>query len=376
MVSTVASRANHYETLGVAPSASQEQIRHAFAARMFAPRPMADAAQVGIAYEVLRNPAKRKAYDDALGFNQPAVAPPLPAAVSFRISTRVVGAAPEAPVKAETVERLTAPEPHVEAPVRAVERPLGSFIAQSLRSPGALPPEPRPEPEAVAPRPAAPVIAPPVHALPEDDVGESGWNRTALAIGGVVLAVVGLGAWAGLEAGNPGEPGEAEAAVSAPLPKPKPATDAVAAPAVAEPAVQRAEPVTFAGLRTRHMRPSSRSSPSADRLAEVSQSLHKYYETTGADGTPEIAVADAPAAAAAPADIAPAAAATPASMPLSDRQVARTLDRIGYRCGQVVGTSPAEGEASGVFKVACSSGQSYQAKPVRGRYRFSRLKGD
>jgi hypothetical protein len=370
MVSTVTSRANHYETLGVAPSATQEQIRHAFAARMFAPRPMADAAQVGIAYEVLRNPAKRKAYDDALGFNQPAVAPPLPAAVSFRISTRAAAAASDGRVKAETVETLPAPEPHVEAPAPRDEHALGSFIAQSLRPASALPPEPRPEPEAVAP-----VTAPPAHSLPDDDVGESGWNRTAIAIGGVVLAVIGLGAWAGLEAGNPAEADPAEAAVSTALPKAKPATNGLTAPTAAKPAVQRAEPVTFAGLRTRHVRSPSRAAPSGDRLAEVGQSLHKYYETTGADGTPEIAVADAPAAAA-PTETAPAAAATPASMPLSDRQVARTLDRIGYRCGQVVGTSPIENEASGVFKVACSSGHSYQAKPVNGRYRFKRVSGD
>jgi hypothetical protein len=68
--------------------------------------------------------------------------------------------------------------------------------------------------------------------------------------------------------------------------------------------------------------------------------------------------------------------ATAASLPLSDRTVARTIERIGYRCGQVVGTSHVEGEASGVFKVVCSSGQSYQAKPVRGRYRFGRWKGE
>jgi hypothetical protein len=53
--------------------------------------------------------------------------------------------------------------------------------------------------------------------------------------------------------------------------------------------------------------------------------------------------------------------------------VARTIDRIGYSCGGVASTSPVEGEAPGVFKVTCTSGQSYQAKPVNGRYRFRRL---
>lgn len=61
-----------------------------------------------------------------------------------------------------------------------------------------------------------------------------------------------------------------------------------------------------------------------------------------------------------------------ASMPLPHRTVARTLDRIGYRCGTVTSTTPVDG-SSGVYKVNCTSGQSFQAKSVNGRYRFRRL---
>jgi len=67
------------------------------------------------------------------------------------------------------------------------------------------------------------------------------------------------------------------------------------------------------------------------------------------------------------------AAAVKASMPLPHSTVARTLDRIGYRCGSVASATPVEG-ASGTYNVTCSSGQSFQAKPVNGRYRFRRLR--
>jgi hypothetical protein len=366
MATTFAARRNHYQTLGVEPKASQEDIARAFAARMFVPHAMADAAQVGMAYEVLRNPDKRKAYDEALGIGRPRVAP---AAVSFRISARVIGAPAEPQVETET-RRATS------------ERAVGSFIAQSLRPPAAPAPEPRPEPEAQAPRastleitglprtepPARSFVAP--AALPDDEAGESGWNRTALAAGAAVLAVVVIGGWAGLEAGTPSDALPEQAAVSTALPKAKPAA-AAPADAVLEPSAESAAPVAFAGLRTRHSRNAAKPAPSPDRLADVSQSLHKYYETTGPDGTPEIAVADAPAAAPATETAAPAEV-TPASMPLPDSVVARTIKRIGYACGSVASTSAVEG-SPGVFKVTCTSGHSYQATPVRGRYHFRRV---
>jgi hypothetical protein len=58
-------------------------------------------------------------------------------------------------------------------------------------------------------------------------------------------------------------------------------------------------------------------------------------------------------------------------MPLPNAVVARTIERIGYSCGEVASTSPMGGD--GVFKVTCTSGQSYRAAPVHGRYRFKRL---
>ena len=68
---------------------------------------------------------------------------------------------------------------------------------------------------------------------------------------------------------------------------------------------------------------------------------------------------------------APAAVATNAKMPLPNSVIARTTGRIGYPCGQVASTTALEG--AGVFKVTCTSGHSYRAAPVHGRYRFKRM---
>ena len=73
-----------------------------------------------------------------------------------------------------------------------------------------------------------------------------------------------------------------------------------------------------------------------------------------------------------PDPLAPAASpvVTSASLPLSNATIARTIGRIGYSCGTVAAT---EAMGGGAFKVTCSSGQSYRAAPVHGRYRFKRL---
>jgi hypothetical protein len=60
-----------------------------------------------------------------------------------------------------------------------------------------------------------------------------------------------------------------------------------------------------------------------------------------------------------------------ASMPLPDRVVAQTIEKIGYSCGRIASTAAVAG-TSGVFQVTCSSGQTYKATPVHGHYRFTR----
>ena len=65
MVSAVGTRPNYYEVLGVTPSASDDEISQAFAKlmSMFRARPITAIAQLSAAFETLRNPAKRRAYD-------------------------------------------------------------------------------------------------------------------------------------------------------------------------------------------------------------------------------------------------------------------------------------------------------------------------
>jgi hypothetical protein len=89
-----------------------------------------------------------------------------------------------------------------------------------------------------------------------------------------------------------------------------------------------------------------------------------------AAGAPQVQVAENDSGAETSDPLAPAPEA--ASMPLPNRVIARTIERIGYACGAVASTTAVEG-ASGVFKVSCTSGQTYQAAPVRGRYRFRRM---
>ena len=101
--------------------------------------------------------------------------------------------------------------------------------------------------------------------------------------------------------------------------------------------------------------------PAGDRLADISQSLATAAapEVAGAESVGDQSVADARAA-----------PAVEASLPLPKAVIARTIERIGYRCGDVAAATAA---GPGAYKITCTSGQSYQATPVRGRYRFRRL---
>ena len=66
MVQTVTARASHYEVLGVEPTANSDEIARAFAREMGRPRAFGGLADVSIAYEVLRNPERRRAYDESI----------------------------------------------------------------------------------------------------------------------------------------------------------------------------------------------------------------------------------------------------------------------------------------------------------------------
>ena len=347
MASTISSRPSHYDALGLSPAASQDEIARAFAKAMglFGARSAAAAARIGLAFETLRNPEKRRAYDESLGLRREPRAAPAPMAVSFRISAPAAAA-----------------EPHVE-PAR--EPATSSFIASSLKEIA------RPVEVDPPARPAAQPTPAPLAIDPLEDVGEAedrpiDWRRPAVAVGAVVLAAGLVGALAGISVRDDEQ---GQAAVTAPLPAAKAPAHVAAAPDPQTPVV--AETVADAPPPVRTQHPTKR----PQRLFET--------QAAATAAVAPVEVADSDTAAAQPQDVQATAdplapkpqssieSVAAADLPLAGKLVARTIDRIGYSCGSVASTSAVDG-AAGVYKVTCTSGQSYRAAPVHGRYRFRR----
>jgi hypothetical protein len=340
MIATLRARTNHYETLGLRPTASAEEIEQAFAREIMAPRPSAfgGLVEVSVAYETLRDPAKRQAHDAALGLK------PEPLRFHYSGTARWGGTPFPATVRPRPVHDSVPPPPE---PVAAEPAPEPVVAA--------LPPEPSP-----APPPQAPSASVRQHhraaelRLGEIEDRPVEWKRPAILIGAPIAAVVLLGAIAGSRAGK-GE--DQQESVTAPLPPAKPRAAKVSAAPPPEQSFAetqpRWQPRTAARLKRRSIQPPS--GPAEDPLAAQPEQIQVADATT--DPAP---AAEAPAVE------------RPAAMPLPNAAVARTLNRIGYKCGQVASTSAVEG-ARGVYTVNCTSGASYQAKPVRGRYHFRRV---
>ena len=350
MVSTTSKRLNHYEVLGLTPTASSDEIARAFASEIsiFRPRSFGGIAEVTVAYETLRDPARRRAYDAALGLN----AEPEP---KHLLSSSGVGGASflgrPGPF-AEPEERSSVATPPPQTKSERIP-----FIAAALRELAS--PEPlREAAEVSSPQPQRPFEPLPKSVLtldegPDDaEEGSLPWKRIGFLAGGLILVVGLLGGWLGWMAGN-GEVPRPERAAKVALPPPT--TYSVDDPAQAS-AVRIVEPAraprpkrpVLAASRVAHPRPTSRLASLDEQLAE-----------------PVAAQSDAQATEAAP------VTAVAASLPLPNRVIARTIARIGYPCGEVASTTA--GGAPGVFTVTCTSGHSYQAAPVRGRYHFRRL---
>jgi hypothetical protein len=392
MVTTVGSRPSHYDVLGLAPEATAEEIGQAFVGKMslFRARPMAEIAQVTAAYETLRDPAKREAYDEAIGLRAKPDPEPEPMQWSFRVSQQ--SWAPFiASVKTDGLGQAAAvasPEPHVTAraerksivePERRPEltvEPRVASIAASLRE--LAKPTARAAVEAVPPRSAsreepAREQAPSVSLeqlvreirasgkAEKERPQNSGdrpieWRRPAMAVGGLVVGVGLLGGLAGVVAG-----GAARDSVTVAVPAAKPAAKAqlMPAPLAASLVETPPQPVRPDAAVARAARSRAVPQPgfAEKELVDLSQASHAVTGPTTqlADATSEQAVAEV----------------VPASLPLPKAVIARTIDRIGYSCGEVASATPAEGQ--GAFKITCTSGQSYQAAPVRGRYHFRRL---
>jgi hypothetical protein len=380
MASTVSSRPNYYDALGLSPTASQDEIAKAFGKAMglFGTPSVAAAAQLGIAFETLRNPAKRRAYDASIGLAPEPRPVRAPTTVSFRISARVVNLEPH--VEQRAAERPAAPEPRREAPP---ESQASSFIASSLREiakPVAVEALAGAGPKAEAPRPTDEPSAAALEQRPaeRERSGEAedrpiDWRRPAVAVGAVVLAAGLVGALAGVSVKDD-EQGQVTVTAPVPALKPHPHVAAPAAavgPADASPMlVETAATETQQPVRPRRfeVRPQRIAAPQPPASAATAQAeVGQAADTTAAPAQSDQAAAD-PLAPQPPAIERVAAA----GLPLASKLAARTIDRIGYACGEIASATPAEGEAAGVYKVTCTSGQTYRAAPVHGRYRFRR----
>jgi hypothetical protein len=182
------------------------------------------------------------------------------------------------------------------------------------------------------------------------------WKYPLVAVGGLIVTAGLLGAWAGTTAGSDAE--AAQAAVTVALPKARPNANIAAPPAAAAIEAQAEWPDRATASAPRTKRVATRRQSAAWTPQQVAESPPAESEPAGAASDPL-----APE---------PAAQAVAASMPLPGKLIARTIERIGYSCGEVSSTAAAEGAGPGVYNVTCSSGQTYQATPVHGRYRFRR----
>lgn len=365
MVSSVRSRPNHYETLGLTPSASEEEVAEAFARKMGELRwhPVGSKAVLCIAYETLRNAAKRREYDRSLGL----IPSSAPRQWGFAVTPQrwsFIAAEPADP------GFTPAAEPHVTAePARepAAEPRTASFIASSLRdlarpiardaSPSA-PPRQAPAVE----RQIEQILTAPIA---EDDASTErrfGWARPVLAVGGFIVAAGLVGTLAGMSVTDNGAPASANPSSSVGRPVAKPSANAAPSPVLASNDLKTEESVH---AKSKPALP--RHGPTAWARRQVRQL--QSGDIAAAATTPGVELASDQLAVD---PLAPQPAA--AKMTLPDGVVARTLDRVGYNCGEVASTSPVEG-SSGTFRVTCTSGKTYQAKSVHGRYRFSRSGG-
>jgi hypothetical protein len=362
MDSSVKTRRNHYETLGLTPDASKDEVARAYARGIgaFGSRSLTDVAAASIAFETLRDPERRRAYDQSIGLGRPA--PPRIAWTAGH--ARLVGPAPAA-FAAEMLHARPKPfvAPRKDSPA---EPRTASFIAASLRAPVEQAPDPVPvPPQADVPHPRLQRSfdrPPPNLRLADAEESAVTWAKPAMIGGGLIAAVVLVGAVAGWQAGHGDDQQQAEPAVTAALPAPKPHVAAVV-PAAAAPSLSQAEPrhvvVRSPVVAARAKQPAA--PEESARIEELAEAIQPEAAPPPAIAHEEVPEAAAPAEAA-------------ASMPLPHATVARTIERIGYSCGKVASTSAIEG-AEGAFKVTCTSGQSYRAAPVHGRYRFRRISG-
>lgn len=341
----VRSRLNYYEILGVSPTAGSDEISRAFAREgsVFRPHAFGVLTELCIAYETLRDPISRREYDAALRKDRE------PTRLNPSIGARVgqASAIEEPPSPASRSKPQQSPHP-----LAALMTPPAMKPALSL-GPG-VELHAQPEPRIGRGDASSPSI--------EDYLGAEvrplDWRRAAITAGAVVIGACLLGGVVGWwSIGDVAESAQPENTVSVSL-----------SPAKALPASPAPQPTSEAAPTVRYIQP-DRPKPSLPAQAPVELRATSSQAAT-VEEQPEPTAVDAGMNAQAVEET-PATSAVAAAMPLPNRVIARTIDRIGYACGRVSSVDPLE--AQGNFKVTCTSGQSFQAKPVNGRYRFKRL---
>lgn len=398
MLSAVKTARNHYEVLGLAPTATQQEIAGAFSAAMsmFGGRPTTAAAQVCQAFAVLRSPERRKAYDRRMGLTKAPQLYPWPSNPAPQFTARVTmgGMSRERPeaaaIPAEPRQSPTesAPDPRA-ADQRAAEARVSELVAslRRLAEPAApkveekraAPPKPapplreQPKPQQTRPESIEPLIEQ-FLAFERAQEGKTlagehkfpAWGRPLLAVGGLIVGAGVLGGALGMSAiGGPGP--EASVAVQLPAARPSPAPSP-ARPAIAPIQAETTGPEQEQAVRADAATPRTRPQVAARApwAAAEDQQLEDMA-AAGGEQIPSETVAADPLAPA-PAEVAVAGA----RMPLPGPVVARTIRRIGYRCDRVA-SATAIADGPGAFLVTCRSGDSYRAAPVRGRYHFRRV---
>lgn len=372
MATKVTARPNHYEVLGLTPDATGEQVAQAFARELslLRPRPFGSLADVTIAYETLRDPAKRKAYDKSLGLGREPLRPAPKAPADWK---PFLARASMNPAEGFAFDRRAAPATAAfdDSLLERLAPSPGSSASAVMREPirpEARDPEPVPIPDTEALRVPADVQEPPPERQAEPqrplqffeddhrrDRVKAMRDRAlpAAAAGALGLAVV-IGAWTGWNAGSGGDSQAPQQSVTLKVPRAEQAATTSPAPTVPTEAAKRlqAEPqprtVAAAPRPVRSRQPLQIAMPEEEAVQPVAQ------------GQPEEAAAEPQAA------IEPAA-----KLPLPNAVIARTIGHIGYSCGSIASATPVGSD--GVFTVTCTSGHSYRASPVRGRYHFRRL---
>ena len=351
MLSTTKARPTYYEMLGLSPTASSGEIDKAFerAVSSFRPRPFGSTASASVAYATLRDPAKRRAYDASIGI-QPKPEPKV--LVPTRVELKFQRGWAHAPFMA-AAPALDRPEPARQ------DRPE----AAPELAPEASPPQPPLAVEREEPAPAL-SIKEQVEALmarssdPDSAPAPflSEWSRPGLTIAALLFAAAAIGAFAGLKSVETIEPQQPAQAATIGLPAAKPGAAKVVEAPGAQAARRAIAPQRV--VRTSEAPATARPQAPAEALAAIpADSITESIQVVQAASAEQ--AADSPAA----------VQVATAALPIAKRDIARTIQRIGYSCGSVDSAVPVDGGA-GVFKVTCSSGASYRAAPIRGRYHF------